>query len=317
MNIRSVPIPNARLEEGRVYPFKIVKTVSLGPGDDWFIMRDPNGFKTLLPRVYYEEYGLEPGKEVLCRVDKINCNGRMFLEPMHPHYREGEVYSFDVISREHRINILGEEEYFFIVRDIFNQHRRVRTYNKARWESPPGHLRCLLKRIKKGQLFLVIEDEAFQPSKLHPGKQYDFILEGEKMHPDDGQTYYILIDPYGEKHLLKKKHFARYGFQAGQKIRCRVDKFSTEGYFFLEPEHPCYEKGKIYEFPLDRLEELVFTDGSRQPVMILTDCFGEDVKLFLDRETLLRYAGHRLLQAQVKDIRKGRLEVELTDHQPN
>ena len=317
MDIRSVPIPNARLEEGRVYPFQIVKTVSLGPGDDWFIMRDPNGYKTLLPQFYYEEYGMKPGTEVLCRVDKINCNGRMFLEPMHPHYREGEVYSFDVVSRDHRINILEEEEYFFIVRDVLNKHWRVRTYNKAWWDSAPGNLRCLLKRIKKGQLFLVIEDEAFQPSKLHPGQEYDFILEGEKTHPDDGQTYYIVSDPYGEKHLFKRKHFARYGLKKGQKIRCRVDKFGAEGYFFLEPEHPCYERNKVYEFPLDRLEELVFTDGSKQPVMILQDCFGEEVKLHSDGETLRRYRGQRILYARVKDIRKGRLEVELTDHQPN
>lgn len=317
MDIRSVPIPNARLEEGNVYPFQVVKMVSLGPGDDWFVMRDPNGYKTLLPRSYYEEYGLKPGKEILCRVDKINCNGRMFLEPMHPHYREGKVYSFDVVSKGHRVNILGEDEFFLIVGDLFNKQWKVRTYQKARWENPPAQLPCLLKRIKKGQLFLVPGDEASRPATLQPGRTYDFTVEGEGSHPDDGQSYYIVRDPFGEKHLLKKKHFARYGLKKGQKVPCRVDKFGTEGYFFLEPEHPCYKRGKVYEFPLDRLEELVFTDSTKQPVMILQDCFGEDVRLHLDKETLLRYGRFRTLQARVKDIRKGRLDVELTDHQPS
>ncbi len=92
MAVKKINIPNARLTEGQWYTFRILKVVSLGEDEGWFVMQDPNGYKILLPKGFYEDYGFAPGQSVSCRVDKINCNGRMFLEPGHPHYKEGEVY---------------------------------------------------------------------------------------------------------------------------------------------------------------------------------------------------------------------------------
>ncbi len=313
MHIRKINIPNARLTEGCWYRFRILKVVSLGQDDDWFVMQDPNGYKILVPQRFYDDYGFKAGETISCRVDKINCNGRMFLEPEHPHYKEGETYDFELESKGRRKNIIHQDERFFMVRDVFRNTWKVRTYDTALWDHPPAHIPCKVKRIKKGRLFLVVAGEEVKHPDLEPGKSYTFTIADDMHNPDDGQRYYILEDASGSKHLLRKKYYHHYGLRKGQEITCRVDKFASEGYYLLEPEHPCYQPGKTYTFPVDRVEELVFTDGFAQKVLVLRDCFGEEVKVFVDEETAAYYHDKDQARASVQRIRKSRLEVALTD----
>lgn len=313
MDVRQLHIPNARLEEGKVYPFLILKTISLEPGDRWLVLQDPNGYKILLPEKYYTEYGFKPGQKIRCRVDKINCNGRMFLEPMHPFYKEGEVYVFPVAGKGKQKNILGQDEWFFVVADIFGKKWIVRTFSEDLWQKPPEIIRCKLKRIKKGRLFLIIQGEEIKHPDLKTGKTYSFVIMDERIHPVNGNAYFILADSKGNKHLLKKKYYHPYGLKKGQEVQCRVDKFASEGYFFLEPLHPCYQRGKTYEFSVDRMEEMVFTDGFRQKVLVLNDCFGQEVKIHMDQETARKHIDHSVVRARVKGIRKSRLELDIRD----
>ncbi len=316
MQIRKVNIPNARLTEGRNYPFRILKVVSLEPGDEWFVMQDPNGYKILMPKGFYGQYGFKPGQTVHCRVDKINCNGRMFLEPTHPHYKEGEIYDFELVSKGQRKNVINQDERYFIVRDTFKNEWKVRSYDPALWENPPKRIPCKLKRIKKGKLFLMIAGEEVNHPNLVPGQIYPFTIVDETINPDDGQSYYILEDASGNKHLLRKKYYMHYGFRKGQRIDCRVDKFASEGFFMLEPMHPCYETGRIYRFPVERVEALSFTDGFIQKVLVLSDCFGEEVKVFVDDDLAANLGKKDTVEAKVQRIRKSRLEIELTDKTP-
>ncbi len=311
MDVRHVHIPNARLEEGRTYPFQILNIVSLGPEDDWFVMQDPNGYKILVPQGFYKSYGFNPGQKIRCRVDKINCNGRMFLEPLHPHYKEGEVYPFDVLCKGRRVNIIGQEEYYFMVKDVYGNQWKIRTCSEKLWANPPEKLHCLLLRIKKGELFLVIHDEEIKNPDQAIGTTHLFTITDERMNPDDGACYYILEDYNGNKHLLKKKYYIHYGLKKGQKIRCRADRFDAEGYLSLEPEHPCYATGKQYAFPVDRLEELVFTDGCRQKVLVLLDCHQEEVKVYVDEDAALKHSLRPSVKARVKRIQKSRLDLEI------
>lgn len=313
MTVRSVKIPNARLTEGESYLFRIVKSMSLTPGDSWYVLEDPNGYKILLPGQYYEKYGFRTGQTIRCRVDKINCNGRMFLEPAHPHYVEGESYQFPVISKGHYKNIIEQDEYYFTVRDVLGHYWKVRTYEKPLWDNPPEQLACIVKRIKKGKLFLVIAGEEMRHPSLETGKSYHFTIVDEKINPLDHFSYFIVEDKQGNKHLLKKKYYLHYGLKKGRQVRCRVDKFASEGFFFLEPEHPCYQMGKTYRFPVVRLEEMVFMDGYRQKVLVVHDCFGEEVKIHQEHDEADRLKDYQTIQARVDRIRKSRLELALAD----
>lgn len=311
MEIRSIPIPNSRLTEGETYPFEVIKRISLGEGDDWFVLKDPLGYKILMPAGFYRDYGFEGGQSIACRVDKINCNGRMFLEPAHPHYLEGSVYSFDVTGSGHRINILDLDEYYLQVSDVFGNSWEVMTSNPELVELPPARIPCLVRRIKKGKLFLEIHGEQRPAGGLRPGKTYVFRVVDEKVNPDDGYAYYILEDTRKNRHLLRKKYYHHYGICKGEKIRCRVERLGTEGIYFLEPEHPCYMPGQNYTFPIDRFEELVFSDGFAQPVMVLKDCHGEEVRVHVGKDLAKSLEDQTGIAARVRTIRKSRLELEV------
>jgi hypothetical protein len=312
MAIRSIPIPNSRLTEGDTHPFAILKVISLGEGEDWFVLQDPLGYKILMPQWYYRDYGFEPGQTISCRIDKINCNGRMFLEPRHPHYEEGQAYSFEVTGSGHRINILDQDEYYLQVSDVFGNHWEVLTTHAGQVDLPPPQIRCLVKRIKKGRLFLLMEGQEAAGGGLATGRSYRFSVIDERINPEDGHSYYILEDPTGGRHLLRKKYYVHYGLGKGQEVVCRVGRLGTEGLYALEPDHPCYRTGEVAAFDVARLEELVFSDGYRQPVLVLKDCFGEEVKVHLSQDDAVRMARKQSVRGLVKDIRKSRLELDVT-----
>jgi hypothetical protein len=107
---------------------------------------DTNGLKHFLPAEYYTNFNFQTGDVISCRIDKINCTGRIFLEPKHPYYIEGEIYSFDVL------NFIENEKYgVLVVKDIFEnrielQQEMVQVTNYK----VKKKVRCLVISIKKG-----------------------------------------------------------------------------------------------------------------------------------------------------------------------
>lgn len=85
-----------KLIEGKYYPFKVLKTVKLPDEGDFYMLRHQSGRRLLLPVEPYNNYCIGGNSTIECRVDKINCSGKVFLEPRHPVYIEGETYDFIV-----------------------------------------------------------------------------------------------------------------------------------------------------------------------------------------------------------------------------
>ncbi len=310
MPIRSVSVNNSRLTEGLVYPFQVLKKVELDPLDHYWIMQDPMGYKILIPAAFYLRYGFQPGRVVNCRVDKINCNGKMFLEPLHPYYKEGKAYSFTGVSSGQTRNLLDEPEYRIEVKDVFGDSWQVVSHHQ--FHAAEGQpIVCLVERIKKGKLFLRLPQEQQPYSSLVTGQWYSFRILDVRKNPQDQQAYYILEGPDHKKHLLKKRYYLHYGLHKDKVIQCRVDKFSAEGYFLLEPQHPVYQTGQEYEFRIIRLEELVFSDGFRQQVLVLNDVFNEEVKVNVPEALVPLLEKRTHIRAMVKRIRKSRPELEL------
>lgn len=313
MGIQTLHIPNSRLTEGETYPFKILNILSLGDHDDYFVMRDPLGYKIMMPMGYYLRYGFEPGQTVACRVDKINCNGRMFLEPKHPFYTEGRVYTFEVVASGSSKNILDQPIWYLLVKDLLGYEWKVISQSDAWVTTNPSHIECLIQRIKKGKLYLQIAGEEIPDQHLMTGRTYDFCLTDERINPDDGLSYYILEDQLGRKHMLRKKYYMHYGYKRGDHIRCKVLKTGADATLLLEPEHPCYQVGDVADFTLDRIEQLKFSDGSHQKVLVFSDCLGEDVKVHVDDDLAARYlhANPGQVKAKVTHVYKSRLELEI------
>jgi len=85
---------NRNLIPGEIYNFWIIKKIKLPDGNNYFVMRDPYGEKHLLPSKYYDYYNIYPQSYYLCKIDKVNCQGRLFFEPVHPIYIIGNEYFF-------------------------------------------------------------------------------------------------------------------------------------------------------------------------------------------------------------------------------
>lgn len=154
MTVKTVKIPNGRLTEGEYYTFTIIKSISFGPEEEYYVMREPNGFKLLMPKKFYIRYGFRSGQQVLCRVDKVNCVGRIFLEPEHPYYEEGKQYNFDVIDVEQLVDVNQGMAQSIVVRDVLNYEWRVSAPDVLMVNKQSASISCLVKRIKKGRLFL-------------------------------------------------------------------------------------------------------------------------------------------------------------------
>jgi len=135
-----------RLKVGMWLEFIILSRITLQDQKEYFILQDPNGVRHFMEASLYEGYSLDAGKTVNCKVDHINCTGRIFLEPDHPHYVIGECYFFPIRSlteKEGKIMVVLEDCFkntieLEIFREDFHQEKLVTGLN------------CYIRSIKKG-----------------------------------------------------------------------------------------------------------------------------------------------------------------------
>ena len=86
---------NITYTEGQTYKYMIKNHIDLSKNEKFYVLEDQAGRKQLLNSEYYEKYNFKIGQSINCRLDHINCSGKIFLEPEHPFYMEGKVYDFN------------------------------------------------------------------------------------------------------------------------------------------------------------------------------------------------------------------------------
>lgn len=146
MNYPGYNTANFVFLDGEWYPFKIFKLVQLQDDKYYYILQDINGLKHFLPSEFYENYGFKIGEEVLCRIDRINCTGRLFLEPKHPDYEQGESYSFEIISYSEKVN-----EKTLLVREKYGKTIELNVNNMLKADIiTEKFVRCKVLNLKKG-----------------------------------------------------------------------------------------------------------------------------------------------------------------------
>jgi hypothetical protein len=118
------------------------------------VLQDINGLKHFMPAAYYEAYGFKPGDEIQCKIDRINCTGRIFLEPKHPVYNEGNIYIFEVVGFNE-----NNSERILHVKDWVGNVIEVKVGGTTRDVKSVNRIQCLVKNIKKGKPFLEIQED--------------------------------------------------------------------------------------------------------------------------------------------------------------
>ncbi|NLF43572.1 MAG: hypothetical protein GX587_12825 [Bacteroidales bacterium] len=305
--VRTVHIANAKLNEGSEYEFLVLKRTGISESEQYFILQDPFGYKILLPELPYREYGFSQGSHINCRVDKISCSGRIYLEPNHPVYKEGLDYDFIVTGKkEEWINGIEKQCYLELL-DALNKPCRVLvSVSDLDKYLTQGFASCKLDRIKKGVLFLRLTDELHLSEYLIEGNAYPFFIEKKD------KSSFILIDNQGHRHLLNAMWYSEYtNLRIGSTINCKVIKRTSEGCMVLEPEHPYYNEGQEYYFNILRIEKNEFADGAQDVLAVCSDGqSGTLAHVNLQTGWESRLSGKEQVRGRITRIRKGRVYAE-------
>lgn len=142
-----------RLEEGIYYTFRFIKVAELEDCKSYIVLEDIFGVRHFIEYECYKHYELQEKSEITCLVDKINCTGRIFLEPLHPIYTLGGIYSFDVLD-----TLDTENGLVVTVRDCYNNLVNI-TISQAEISLPLGFTSICAKieNIKKGVPELIFD----------------------------------------------------------------------------------------------------------------------------------------------------------------
>lgn len=134
------------IKEGNTYPFKIYNYIQLPDNEYYYILLDINGLKHFMPAVCYKSYKFSIGDSIQCKIDKINCTGRMHLEPENPYYKIGLHYSFPILEKTQNgdLSILK-------LKDFFGNNIEIEVPNfMIQGLGNKKIINCRIKNIKKG-----------------------------------------------------------------------------------------------------------------------------------------------------------------------
>lgn len=290
------------LIEGNQYSFLVEKLLTMPDGESSYVLRGPDNRKFLLPAVRYLKYGITPGKKIKCRIDKINCKGEVFLEPVNPWYKEGHHYNFEVIEYRAMKSSRIRQGRVMMVKSITDDIIPVPIPAGNDFPQSGEAISLIVQRISKGQLHLVIEIGQVTLEHLDTEVDYEFEVTGSETDID-GEEYFIVEDQLGVTHIVKKRYYGYYGLREGVKFRGRVVKYIEDGSKMIEPENPFYTAGQLLEIEIARNEKNR-ADGSYY--IAGSDRFGQSHEF----RTLSRIKSDKIL-ARVLKIRKGKPLLEL------
>ncbi len=291
-----------KLVQGEYYDFRVIKKVALGDSSQFWVLEDPFGFRHMLDASYYKKYHIAPEIVLRCKVDKINCTGKIFLEPPHPFYSVGDVCSFPVIGISHIENC-----FIVTVEDKLGFRHTVSLKHNV---GEAVDLR--IARIKKGKLYLS-DSRDTDECWFTEGNVYSFYVADIKDAEGCGVCFY-LRDNADRIHLLPTKNYLHYGISADTHIRCNVIKQSADGQTTLEPLNPAYVPGKRYLFPYSDFHFKISYNGRKEYVLTVKDCWGHAIDVVTDVSSSDVFKKSGLIDCEVDVIKKGRLY--LTDPQP-
>jgi hypothetical protein len=293
-------------EEGKTYKFVVNGKVHLPPNEEEFlILLSHFGSKHLLQYLPYKDYGLKNGNEVNCRIDKISCSGKMYLEPEHISFKEGSVYSFKNLGFEEILNSDERAERFLRLEDLKGNAAFVNIGDHSPRDFS-DKVFCRVDRIKKGKLYLSLAQTAPLLSKLDKGKTYEFIITDLVSLAED-EEYFMLLDEFDELHYLCHKYFEDYGFSIGDTIRCYVLNKPQLFRHYLEPEHPIYRIGGKYDFLVSDTEIRIDEFGEEIVKLIVKDDSKKEYFADCDNYSKMLPEIGTTVRCSVEDIRMSKL----------
>lgn len=294
--------PAKYLKEGLTYPFIVLKDSVLPDGSEVWILKDVNGQKILLEKRNYRQYPIHQGETIFCRVDRINCSGKIYLEPPHPVYTDEKLYEFDIVKRsESRGRGLVA-----VVRDVFGNELNVDISASTAAKMKSQKVELKVKLLKKG-IPLVIDPELDKKAVFAEKQEYVFFVEGLQ-ELKNGVNFYVLRDSYENKHFIHAEWYEGFDIRVGEQIVCEVAKIIGGGRPVLEPVHPLYQRGRTYQMAFFSEEILPSSKGEFRSVITISDQRGE--KFYILKKHFADKKIPRIVTCRVEKYRKGKVFFE-------
>ncbi|HDP55191.1 MAG TPA: hypothetical protein ENN24_05885, partial [Bacteroidetes bacterium] len=208
-----------KLLEGKYYLFKVLKIVEIPEEGDFYLLKHKSGRRLLLPVSMYANYPIIPNSTIECRVDKVNCTGKVFLEPKHPHYSEGKFYDFIV---KNTVKNDCDIENSITVTDVFNNEIRIEWPIAKKLPKVNTTVRLKVERVKKGIPVLVIETSKHANGIAENFLDEIFSFNVSKVLSKGKEQYFLLVEnKHEQKAYLKAKHYKHYNIKLNSNILCK------------------------------------------------------------------------------------------------
>lgn len=289
-----------QLTEGKFFPFKITGDAVLPDETECFILTDPNEVHHLLEKSSYVNYHFKQGQVIQCRIDKINCAGKVFIEPEHPFYQPGNSYKFPLIRvKEEK----GNRESMAVFSDVFQNEIEIPVEELAGHPIPGNSYELKVVKIKKGQVLLSTGKNEQDFDAFVPGKFYSFKIVHLTNYPGRF-NFYLLVSEQGKTYKVRSKYYEDYKFEIGQTVNCRMIDYESDR--FLEPENPFYQPGKTYEFEILHHSFISEYPGAEKEVYILNNKSGKEIYFPVEDVSANKIADGKI-KCKITDIRKGKL----------
>jgi hypothetical protein len=112
-DIRSIYIFTEKFSEGEWHQFRVLKMIQIPGEETYYVLESKAGNRLLMPSKFYKTYCINFDDTIQCHVDKINCSGKIYLEPEHPQYKTGRQYFFKLQGKEEFIDRKGRLQAYY------------------------------------------------------------------------------------------------------------------------------------------------------------------------------------------------------------
>ena len=276
--------------------FTIKKIIDIPDSGTHYVLQGENSQKYLFKESQYINYNFEVGSKITCYVAKINCSGKVFLEPLHPYFKIGNKYPFKFIKIDFISNILQQNIVTSIIVDNYGNYHKLIHCDLSKNYKINDIMDFEIDKIREGQVFFKIPNNLIPDNSVKLGHSYSFTIINEKEILDE--KHIIVSDHFNMLHSLKHKYYNDYNLIIGKEFQGFVIRLNSQNRFIIEPEHPYYKEGEEYTF------DLVYNPPNEDNIVKLKDIFENIFEAPIPTE-ITRNIGVNQLKLTVKNIRKG------------
>lgn len=290
-----------KLEEGAWYDFTIVKITSLDD-ERFFVLQTPINTRMLLPVLPYLDYAFKEGQTIRCKVDKVSCTGKIYLEPEHPYYQIGKSYLFPVVEVYEVPDLYHQSFKLMVLRDRLNHLIYLPLWVDRKVLPKEVELRVI--RIKKSMVFALPNEIPFDYRPVDGEWHKLKVINAFEMGAEE--RFYLFEDELQKWHLAPVKYFGKQLLNLHTVVKAKVSLSRVSEYYNLEFEHPRYPYGSENYF--DILSEKTVESAPDKQEWQISVKIGDEVQTV--NLPLSAKVDDRTILLRIGLIRKGKLQLE-------